>query len=132
MNLNDFFSAMGSLAFTCAILTVSMFIINYKFKDQMKTIFHGKFNHLQLHKILGLLTIFLATIHGIGMLFVLPNILKKIKGQSGLLTLIIFFILVSIPFINKKIPLKYKRSFFKLHKILGIIIFIFILIHIFL
>ncbi|WP_297598505.1 hypothetical protein [uncultured Cetobacterium sp.] len=130
MDLKDIFSAIGSLAFICAILAVAMFIINYKFKDLVNTISQGKFNHLKFHKFLGISTVILATVHGLGMIYISTKTLTYLKGQSGFFTLIIFWIIGTIPFLNKKIPIKYKRSFFKLHKILGILVFIFILIHV--
>ncbi len=130
MNLKGIITFIGSLAFISALLTVSVFIINYKYKDFFKHFLKGKFSHLQLHKILGITTIFLGTLHGISMLLAYPSVLQKYTGLSGLLLLILFWILGSLPFLVKKVPLKYKKIFFKSHKILGGIIFIFILIHI--
>ena len=130
MNLKDIIKFIGSLAFICAILTVTVFILNYKYKDFLKKILNGKLSHLQLHKILGITTIILGTIHGFSMALAYPSVLKKYTGLSGILLLLLFWILGTLPFIVKKVPIKYKKIFLKSHKILGGIIFIFIIIHI--
>lgn len=130
MDLKDIIQFIGSLAFISAILTVTVFIINYKYKDFFKKILSGKLNHLQLHKILGITTIVLGTIHGFSMALIYPSVLKKYTGLSGVLLLSLFWILGTLPFIVKKVPIKYKKTVLKSHKILGGIIFIFILIHI--
>lgn len=130
MDLKDIIQFIGSLAFTSAILTVTVFILNYKYKEFLNKILKGKLSHLQLHKILGITTIILGTIHGLGMAFVYPSVLKKYTGISGIFLLSLFWILGTLPFIVKKIPIKYKKNVLKSHKILGGIIFIFIIIHI--
>ena len=130
MDLKDIIQFIGSLAFTSAILTVTVFILNYKYKEFLNKILKGKLSHLQLHKILGITTIILGTIHGLGMAFAYPSVLKKYTGLSGILLLSLFWILGTIPFIVKKVPVKYKKNVLKSHKILGGIIFIFIIIHI--
>lgn len=130
MDLKDIIKFIGSLAFTSAILTVTIFILNYKYKEFLNKILKGKLSHLQLHKILGITTITLGTIHGLGMAFTYPSVLKKYTGLSGILLLSLFWILGTIPFIVKKVPVKYKKNVLKSHKILGGIIFIFIIIHI--
>lgn len=130
MDLKDIIQFIGSLAFTSAILTVTVFILNYKYKDFLNKILKGKLSHLQLHKILGITTIILGTIHGLGMAFSYPSVLKKYTGISGIFLLSLFWILGTLPFIVKKVPIKYKKNVLKSHKILGGIIFIFIIIHI--
>ncbi|MEG2255759.1 hypothetical protein [Cetobacterium somerae] len=130
MDLKDIIQFIGSLAFTSAILTVTVFILNYKYKEFLNKILKGKLSHLQLHKILGITTIILGTIHGLGMAFVYPSVLKKYTGISGIFLLSLFWILGTLPFIVKKVPIKYKKNVLKSHKILGGIIFIFIIIHI--
>lgn len=130
MDLKDIIQFIGSLAFTSAILTVTVFILNYKYKEFLKKILNGKLSHLQLHKILGITTIILGTIHGLGMAFAYPSVLKKYTGISGIFLLSLFWILGTLPFIVKKVPIKYKKNVLKSHKILGGIIFIFIIIHI--
>ncbi|MHA4988245.1 hypothetical protein [Cetobacterium somerae] len=130
MDLKDIIQFIGSLAFTSAILTVTVFILNYKYKEFLNKILKGKLSHLQLHKILGITTIILGTIHGLGMAFAYPSVLKKYTGLSGILLLSLFWILGTLPFIVKKVPIKYKKNVLKTHKILGGIIFIFIIIHI--
>lgn len=130
MDLKDIIKFIGSLAFTSAILTVTVFILNYKYKEFLNKILNGKLSHIQLHKILGITTIILGTIHGLGMTFAYPLVLKKYTGISGILLLSLFWILGTLPFIMKKVPVKYKKLTLKSHKILGGIIFIFILIHI--
>ncbi|MEG2587678.1 MAG: hypothetical protein RSA05_06135 [Cetobacterium sp.] len=130
MDLKDIIKFIGSLAFTSAILTVTVFILNYKYKEFLNKILKGKLSHLQLHKILGITTIILGTIHGLGMAFVYPSVLKKYTGISGIFLLSLFWILGTLPFIVKKVPIKYKKNVLKSHKILGGIIFIFIIIHI--
>ena len=130
MDLKDIIQFIGSLAFTSAILTVTVFILNYKYKEFLNKILKGKLSHLQLHKILGITTIILGTIHGLGMAFAYPSVLKKYTGLSGILLLSLFWILGTLPFIVKKVPVKYKKNVLKSHKILGGIIFIFIIIHI--
>lgn len=130
MNLKDIIKFIGSLAFISAILTVSVFIINYKYKDFFRKIFNGKLNHLQLHKVLGMTTIALGTIHGLSMAFFYPSVLRRDTGVSGITLLCLFWILGTLPFIVKKVPIKYKKTFLKSHKILGGIIFIFIIIHV--
>ncbi|WP_297434809.1 hypothetical protein [uncultured Cetobacterium sp.] len=130
MDLKDIIKFIGSLAFTSAILTVTVFILNYKYKEFLNKILNGKLSHIQLHKILGITTIILGTIHGLSMAFAYPLVLKKYTGISGILLLSLFWILGTLPFIMKKVPIKYKKITLKSHKILGGIIFIFILIHI--
>ena len=130
MDLKDIIQFIGSLAFTTAILTVTVFILNYKYKEFLNKILKGKLSHLQLHKILGITTIILGTIHGLGMAFTYPSVLKKYTGISGIFLLSLFWILGTLPFIVKKVPIKYKKNVLKSHKILGGIIFIFIIIHI--
>lgn len=130
MDLKDIIKFIGSLAFTSAILTVTVFILNYKYKEFLNKILKGKLSHLQLHKILGITTIILGTIHGLGMAFTYPSVLKKYTGISGIFLLSLFWILGTLPFIVKKVPIKYKKNVLKSHKILGGIIFIFIIIHI--
>lgn len=130
MDLKDIIQFIGSLAFTSAILTVTVFILNYKYKEFLNKILKGKLSHLQLHKILGITTIILGTIHGLGMAFVYPSVLKKYTGISGIFLLSLFWILGTLPFIVKKVPIKHKKNVLKSHKILGGIIFIFIIIHI--
>lgn len=130
MNLKDIIKFIGSLAFTSAILTVTVFILNYKFKDFLNKVLNGKLSHLQLHKILGITTIALGTLHGLGMALLYPTVLKKYTGMSGILLLTLFWILGTLPFVVKKVPVKYKKRVLKSHKILGGIIFIFIIIHI--
>ena len=130
MDLKDIIQFIGSLAFTSAILTVTVFILNYKYKEFLNKILKGKLSHLQLHKILGITTIILGTIHGLSMAFAYPSVLKKYTGISGIFLLSLFWILGTLPFIVKKVPIKYKKNVLKSHKILGGIIFIFIIIHI--
>lgn len=130
MDLKDIIQFIGSLAFTSAILTVTVFILNYKYKEFLNKILKGKLSHLQLHKILGITTIILGTIHALGMAFAYPSVLKKYTGISGIFLLSLFWILGTLPFIVKKVPIKYKKNVLKSHKILGAIIFIFIIIHI--
>lgn len=130
MDLKDIIQFIGSLAFTSAILTVTVFILNYKYKKFLNKLLKGKLSHLQLHKILGITTIILGTIHGLGMAFTYPSVLKKYTGISGIFLLTLFWILGTLPFIIKKVPIKYKKNILKSHKILGGIIFIFIIIHI--
>lgn len=130
MDLKDIIQFIGSLAFTSAILTVTVFILNYKYKKFLNKLLKGKLSHLQLHKILGITTIILGTIHGLGMAFTYPSVLKKYTGISGIFLLTLFWILGTLPFIIKKVPIKYKKNVLKSHKILGGIIFIFIIIHI--
>lgn len=130
MDLKDIIKFIGSLAFTSAILTITVFILNYKYKEFLNKILKGKLSHLQLHKILGITTIILGTIHGLGMAFTYPSVLKKYTGISGIFLLSLFWILGTLPFIVKKVPIKYKKNVLKSHKILGGIIFIFIIIHI--
>ena len=130
MDLKDIIKFIGSLAFTSAILTVTVFILNYKYKEFLNKILKGKLSHLQLHKILGIITIILGSIHGLGMAFTYPSVLKKYTGISGIFLLSLFWILGTLPFIVKKVPVKYKKNVLKSHKILGGIIFIFIIIHI--
>ena len=130
MDLKDIIQFIGSLAFTSAILTVTVFILNYKYKEFLNKILKGKLSHLQLHKILGIITIILGSIHGLGMAFTYPSVLKKYTGISGIFLLSLFWILGTLPFIVKKVPIKYKKNVLKSHKILGGIIFIFIIIHI--
>ena len=101
-----------------------------KYKEFLNKILKGKLSHLQLHKILGITTIILGTIHGLGMAFAYPSVLKKYTGISGIFLLSLFWILGTLPFIVKKVPIKYKKNVLKSHKILGGIIFIFIIIHI--
>lgn len=79
---------------------------------------------------MGITTIILGTIHGLGMAFAYPSVLKKYTGISGIFLLSLFWILGTLPFIVKKVPIKYKKNVLKSHKILGGIIFIFIIIHI--
>ncbi|MGL5279126.1 MAG: hypothetical protein ACRC8M_08680 [Cetobacterium sp.] len=130
MDLKDFIKFIGSLAFISAILTVTVFILNYRYKEFLNKILKEKLSHLQLHKILGTATIILGTTHGLGMALTYPAVLKKYTGLSGLLLLSLFWILGILPFIVKKVPVKYKKNVLKSHKILGGIIFIFIIIHI--
>ena len=130
MTLKDVIEFIGSLAFISAILTVSVFILNYKYKDFLNKILNGKLSHLQLHKILGLTTIALGTLHGISMSIAYPSVLKKYTGLSGILLLSLFWILGTLPFIVKKVPVKYKKRVLKGHKILGGLIFLFIIIHV--
>lgn len=59
-----------------------------------------------------------------------PTVLKKYSGISGIVLLSLFYILGALPFVVKKVPVKYKKNVLKSHKILGGIIFIFIIIHI--
>ena len=90
MNLKDIIAFIGLLAFISAILTVTVFILNYKYKVFLNKILDGKLTHLQLHKILGITTIILGTIHGLGMLSAFPSVLKKYTGLSGILLLSLF------------------------------------------
>lgn len=130
MDLKDIIKLIGSLAFISAILTVVVFILNYKYKEFLKKILNGKLSHLQLHKILGGTTIILGTIHGLAMALAFPTVLKKYSGISGIVLLSLFYILGALPFVVKKVPVKYKKNVLKSHKILGGIIFGFIIIHI--
>lgn len=130
MNLKDIIAFIGLLAFISAILTVTVFILNYKYKVFLNKILDGKLTHLQLHKILGITTIILGTIHGLGMLSTFPSVLKKYTGLSGILLLSLFWILGTLPFIVKKVPVKCKKNVLIAHKILGGVIFVFIVIHI--
>lgn len=129
MNLKNIIAFIGSLAFFSAILTVLIFILNYKYKTFLNRILKGKCSHIELHKILGFTTICLGTLHGFSMLIFFPQVLEKAQGILGVLLLFLFWILGSIPFITKKIPLNYKKQFFKIHRVLGVLIFLFILIH---
>lgn len=135
-DLINIFSAIGSIAVGTGVLTVIVVILNIKYKPILNKfldlkIFNKKLTSMKLHKFLGVATILLGSIHGFGMLFFYPEVLKRYSGVTGLIVLILFWILGLLPVVMKKVPLKYKKVFMKSHKVLGIIIFIFILIHIF-
>lgn len=117
--MEELVKEMGKAAFIFIIAAVGVFFLKKRYPQIRK-----------YHPYLGACGIICGTFHGIGMLYYYTEFIGRRLFILGIISLSILWLIGAAALGMKKFPPKMKGKFFKVHKYLGMSVFVFIILHV--